>query len=598
MSSESNYSPLTGGLDEESPSISVPPGRVIAVENYEAVSKGYLRIEGYERFDGRASPSAGADAAAIAARRAAITAVPGSGPVRGVVWLDGKLHSWRDNGGATAGIAYQSSAGGWTATDFGTSLDFDSGGLVVIAVGDTITGATSGATATVRHVFLTEETYWDQQTASGTLILDGVTGVFQDDEALNVGAEDDVATVNGAPYTFSYPAGGRYEFVRHNFYGSVGTERLYGVNGVGKGFEFDGASAIAISTGMPDDRPFIVGEHKNHLFYGFRLGSVQFSSLGEPRMWCPITGAAEIGMGKELTNFVSNATTSLIVTTDESIAVLSGNDSSDFRLDTLSDESGAYRFTARRLGKVLYMDAGGVRSAASAGETGNFKLGTYTALIQKTLKEKRDAGIWPVASMVSKEKDQYILFFDDGSIINIYMGRKNPEAMKGKYPFIISCLHVAQVNGVERIFAGATNGFVYELNIGKSFDGADIEAWIQLPFGHEGGPETLKRYFKALLEMEADPGTSISVTAIFDYSIGIQPYFENQQFVTDGAGGAWGDTELPTLTFNSPTTAQAEAYIDGAGKNMSLVIHSSSATQSSHTLQGVHRFFSARGKMR
>lgn len=598
MSGKPIYSPLSGGLDEESAAISVPAGRVLAVENYEAVSKGYQRIEGFERFDGRPSPTGGADAAAIAARRALITAVPGSGPVRGVFWYDGKLHAWRDNVGVTAGIAHQSSAAGWAATDLGTSLNYDSGGLTQISPADVITGATSGATATVRHVFLTEETYWDQSTAKGTLILDNIVGVFADDENLNVGGSLDVATVDGIAYLFSFPAGGRYEFVRHNFYGSVGTERLYGVNGAGKGFEFNGASPIEISTGMPDDKPFLVAEHKNHLFYGFPKGSVQFSSLGEPRMWCPSTGAAEIGMGKELTNFVSNATATLLAMTDESVAVLSGNDSTDFRLDTLSDESGAYRHTAKRLGKILYMDVGGVRNASSARDTGNFKLGTYTALIQKTLKEKRDANILPVASMVSKEKDQYILFFTDGSVINIYMGRKNPEAMKSKYPFTVSSLHVAQVGGVERIFAGATDGFVYELNIGKSFDGQVIPAWLQLPFGHEGGAEVFKRYHKALIEMDAPPETAISVSAVFDYSIGVQPYFENQNFVTTGAGGEWGDTDLPTLTFNSPTTAQAEAWIDGAGKNMSLVIHSSSAIQASHTLQGVHRFFSARGAMR
>lgn len=598
MSSTDNYAVLSGGLDEESAAIQVPPGRVIAVQNYEAVSKGYQRIEGFERFDGQPSPTTGANAVEMRVRREAITKVPGSGPVRGVIWHDNKLHAFRDNAGGTAAIAYQSSVNGWTATNFGVSLDFDSGGLTVIAIGDVITGATSGATGTVRHVYQKEETYWDQENAAGTLILDTVTGVFTDDELLKIGSSLDVATVKGAPYSFTLPAGGRYQFAVHNFYGSVGTGRAYGVNGVGPGFEFDGESAISISTGMPDDKPFLVGEHKNHLFYGFPLGSLQFSSLGAPRSWCPLTGAAEIGMGKELTNFVPNASATLVVTTEESVAVLSGNDSTDFRLDTLSDESGARPYTAKRIGKILYMDAGGIRSAQAAQAYGDFRLGTYTSLIQKTLKEKRDAGIEPVASMVSKEKDQYILFFDDGSVINLYMGRKNPEAMKSQYPFVVSSLHVAQVDGTERIFAGATDGFVYELNVGKSFDGQPIPAWLQLPFGHEGGPEVLKRYFKAILELEANPDTEISVSAIFDYTIGIQPLTENVTFTTAGAGGEWGDTELPELTFNSPTTAQAVAWIDGAGKNMALVIHSNSAIQDSHTLQGVRRFFSARGRLR
>lgn len=50
---------LEGGLDLMTPVISVPPGRVSDAQNYEPeISGGYRRIDGYERFDGRLSPSA------------------------------------------------------------------------------------------------------------------------------------------------------------------------------------------------------------------------------------------------------------------------------------------------------------------------------------------------------------------------------------------------------------------------------------------------------------------------------------------------------------------------------------------------------------
>lgn len=56
-----DYYPLGGGLDLVTPAISLNPGKVIDSQNYEpAIGGGYRRISGYERFDGRASPSAAA----------------------------------------------------------------------------------------------------------------------------------------------------------------------------------------------------------------------------------------------------------------------------------------------------------------------------------------------------------------------------------------------------------------------------------------------------------------------------------------------------------------------------------------------------------
>jgi hypothetical protein len=49
---------LAGGLDQMTPAIAVQPGRATGAQNYEPeISGGYRRIDGYERFDGHASPS-------------------------------------------------------------------------------------------------------------------------------------------------------------------------------------------------------------------------------------------------------------------------------------------------------------------------------------------------------------------------------------------------------------------------------------------------------------------------------------------------------------------------------------------------------------
>jgi len=53
-----DYIKFFGGLDLETPVLSIKPGNALEAINYEpGVKGGYRRIDGYERFDGRAAPS-------------------------------------------------------------------------------------------------------------------------------------------------------------------------------------------------------------------------------------------------------------------------------------------------------------------------------------------------------------------------------------------------------------------------------------------------------------------------------------------------------------------------------------------------------------
>lgn len=117
-----------GGLNITSHALDVAPERMLLAQNYELDGIGRpRRIDGYERFDGRASPSAFVPTtwtdetdyttqlfAGIAARRAVITAVPGSGKVRGVAVYKGVVYAWRNNAGDTLLDCYKSTSGGWS----------------------------------------------------------------------------------------------------------------------------------------------------------------------------------------------------------------------------------------------------------------------------------------------------------------------------------------------------------------------------------------------------------------------------------------------------------------------------------------------------
>lgn len=81
-------------------------------------------------------------------------------------------------------------------------LTFTSGGPYTVKPGDTLTGATSGATATVLSVTVSTGS-WSGGTAAGTIRITNTSGTFQA-ENLNVGLNLNVATIAAA--ASSYPA--------------------------------------------------------------------------------------------------------------------------------------------------------------------------------------------------------------------------------------------------------------------------------------------------------------------------------------------------------------------------------------------------------
>ena len=105
---------MEGGLDLETPSLTVRPGRMLACKNYEVNTLGgYTRIEGYERFDGRLQPSDAPDGAEREVRRAAIGKPPGTGKILGVHVFKGEVYCLQDQNDGSSGF-FKATPSGWS----------------------------------------------------------------------------------------------------------------------------------------------------------------------------------------------------------------------------------------------------------------------------------------------------------------------------------------------------------------------------------------------------------------------------------------------------------------------------------------------------
>lgn len=534
--------------------------------------------------------------------RAKILAVPGSGPVRGVWFHRGRVYAVRDNPGATAGIFYEADpvvpGTTWVAANIAKTFSFNSGGTTEITLGVQVDGATSGAQGFVSGIFVTSGT-WAGGDAAGTIQIVVASGTYQNGENLNIGGGGaaNVATLTNAGTTYALPAGGAYEFITHNFYGSSDRQRVYATNGVGPAIVFSQAEGglAPISTGMANDTPTHLAAHRGSLFLTFPGGSVQFSTVGDPQDFSPVTGAGELGIGSDITALVPTSG-ALAILAENSIGVLYGNDSSDYVLETLTLESGALPHTAQKIGQVVYMDNRGLRSLATTQSFGNFSMGALSRMVEPLLRDKRTDGVLPAASFLCRTQNQYWLAFDDDTGFIAHFGKKEPEILPFDLGITITCACSAEVDGEERIFVGSDDGFVYELNKGTSFDGEPIEHYVALPYNHFGAPQQNKRIHKVIVDLEASGATTIEVSARLNQ--GSIDGIEAQTLSLTTGGAAIDDLGSNELYFASQIETQGEAYLGAFAKNISLKIGGETDDEEPHTLTGVTFHISPRGLQR
>lgn len=518
--------------------------------------------------------------------RADIGAVPGSGPIRGVAVLDATVYAWRDNAGGTAGAIHKSTSSGWSAVALGRELAFTAGSGTSPAEGATITKG--GVSAVVRRVVLQTGT-WAAGTAAGRFIIDAPTGGSFSAGAFTAGV---TATCSGAETQITLLPGGRLDYVAYNFTGATNTRRLYGADGVNPGFEFDGTVYVPIRTGMAVDTPVHCTAHQNHLFFSFR-GSVQHSGIGSPYQWTVVSGAAELGAGAEVTGFLAAPgepnTAALLVFTETRTMVLYGTSSADWKFTTFSPNVGAKRWSGQNLGMPVVLDALGVAVLQQSQAFGNFDRLPVSARIQRLV-----SGALVSCSVVSRSTNRMRAFFSDGTGLSITPLAEGLAFMPLAYDRAPRVACEAVINGVTRTFFGSDDGFIYEADVGRSFDGRVITAWLKLAFDHSRSPVARKRFRRVDLEVKPSSACELQVQAEFDLGDPDVGLTAIQSLQVSGAGLSWDSANWDTSFWDAPAHQSRKVRLDGVGSSMSLLVYGSSADQLPHVLQSVTTLFTPR----
>jgi hypothetical protein len=695
-----------GGLDQTTPSLSLQPGALRDCLNYEcSQTGGYGRIQGYERVDGRASPSdatytiiqlssfvtvptvgngvyqgmtgatgtiiavnnvAGAYyiavtnttgafsytdvifanstaftvtaanpqtitaanpltvsdtivgtattpstslsaklnaqylAAAADVYRALIGPVPGSGSILGVVGMvfNGvdNLYAFRANSAGTQALLYKTTSTGWVQVPYFNTINFTAGNTATPLAGDTLTQG--GVTAIVKRV-MTRSGAWSGTAAGGLVITTSTGGSFGAGAATT--SSGATLTLSGAPTAITFAPGGHFQFAKGNFSGQLSTRRIYGCDGVNQCFEFDGETVAPITTGLSPDVPSNIVCHQNFLIVS-QASSIVYCEVGEPFKWA---NGGEIATGDTVTNLVTlpgaQTTAALAVYLRNNTAILYGADPSTFNFVTFNTGSGALPYSAQNLSDTyVFDDELGVVNLKTTLNYGNFASNTLTKNITPFILQERSK---LTASALNRSKNQYRTFFSDGyglwlTILNQqYLG-----AAVVQFPNPVFCCDEGESSaGTEVTYYGSSDGlgYVYQLDVGTSFDGADLNAYIVMAWDAIKSPRILKRFREASIEIQGDTYAEVQ----FGYKLGYgstnigQP--NNTTYSTNfAAAPAWDSFTWDQFVWDGQTLSPTDVDMTGTAENVQVIITSGSNYMGSFNINSLVYHYSDRRGLR
>jgi len=532
-------------------------------------------------------------------RRGSIAAVPGQGPVRGVWQHKGVKYAFRDKAAPNTAYAgmYKATGTGWVEQTFGYQLGFVNSQALILADGIAkVAGATSGATGILERVIKMSGSWSGADPTQGEFVLSSVTGTFQCGEDLVIGSAI-VAQAGGAQYAQTIAAGGHFEFENHNFYATSGYQRMYWVNGTDNACEWDGATLAKITTGMKIDKPIHLRAYKYHLLLAFLGGSLQPSSLGEPLTFDALSGAVEIGVGDEITSLVVEADNVLTVFARNSVNMLYGTSSLNWDLKPYHAKMGAIGWSVQKIGQSWFLDDRGLTTLTATQQYGDFRQNSVSAKIDPFL-QARMSGVR--SSQIVRAKNQYRIFFNDGfSLFGTFEGRKILGFLPVQYGVQPFCTEsVEDVNGYENLFMGCDDGFVYQQDIGTSFDGKEIRATLMLNYYHYETPTYNKRFRGVTFELDIPDNTDIKFIPDFSYGTSEIPRAVEQQNFVVGGGGLWDYALWDNFLWSGQVISSGRNRIDGVGANMGFMFSSESKYMESYTLQGATVAYSIRKLVR
>lgn len=415
---------------------------------------------------------------------------------------------------------WESSGSGWTR------INVPSYGTVLVN-GGSQTGtslAVDGLTATPQ--------------IGDTFTVAGIEKVYTITNAVTVSSGG--ATITISPALASSPAdnaavtflstdrssGGKHRFARYNY---TGSSTIVGVDGNNAPFLYDGTTFTVLNSAPSD----VIGaghvvEFKNHMFYG-KGNTLTFSiPFGEDDFSAAL-GAGVISLPHEITGLIVFRE-QLIVFNRSKIYRVTGSTVSDFILQPISLDIGCVREdTIQEVGgDVAFLGPDGVRLLSATDRIGDFGLAVASRPIQSEVNDLV-SGNTAFSSCVIRSKNQYRLFGYAASktkdtsvgVLATQFADQTAQGMawaeiRGLMSYVADSVYSTADSAEVVVFANR-DGYVYRMESGNSFDGANIGAYYSTPYFVVNDPRLRKTFYKLTTYVDPEGSITGNVTPKLDF---------------------------------------------------------------------------------
>lgn len=398
----------------------------------------------------------------------------------------------------------------------------------------------------------------------------------------------------------------QYQIQVCNFFGQDKYAAAYGVSGAGPAFAFDGKNVIKIRVPISpgEDIPRHIAKHGTMLMLGYFSGAVVHTAVGQPYETRGAFGAGAIEVGDRLTALTSGGGDALIIVCESSTFVLRGLSPTVFTQQTVSARRGAIEYTLADPGRAIIADSFGLFSADTPESFEPATRQYMSTPVEPWLRERLQATISneqrflrPVCALAVRSKNQYRLFFRDGAVLTMTsvddgieitrqrLGASAPLAVRAAWSGI-------DASGRERLFcsfAGAKEGLVFEMDVGRSFDGDPIPAYIVLNPYNGGAQSQLKRFDRFFV---AGAGGSASLRASAGINGGMPAGDESAFFL--------GRPDQPATSQNGSrrNSKYGAFHLGREAYDIQIKIASLTDEEAPHTLQYIEPYLDGAGDSR
>jgi len=417
-------------------------------------------------------------------------------------------------------------------------------------------------------------------TADASVISGGATLAIS--PALDSSPADDAAITF---LSTSRESAGKTRFARYNY---TGTEKIAIVDGTNVPALYDNTTFTALNDAPTDvnGASFVVN-FKNQLFFG-KSNLLTFTAPYTDNDFTAAAGSGTISLGATITGLIIFRQ-QLIIFTETSILQLVGNTIADFNLQPITLDIGCVDTdTIQEVGgDVMFLGPDGLRLLSGTDRIGDFGLGNVSKTIQKEVTSFISTNT-SFASVVIRNKSQYrILGYNTNitqenaqGILGTQFAGQGGEGMawaetRGIRAYVADSRFY---QNIETIVFGNDDGYLYQMEDGNNFDGANIQTTFATPFMPINDPRVRKTFYKAFLYTDPQGSVSfdMSLKLDFDQKDSIQPTQINFANST-GQVAFYGTAEYgSSAVFSTKLLTLFETQLIGSGFTGSIQFESDS----------------------